>query len=156
MRTASVTSRSEHGAERRTYVLFAVPANMRRLSRSLGEELKHLRVRAGITLRGLAATVEASAAHVSDIEHDRRRPSDELLLRIADALQSVGATFELFDRFATGLDIETREWAASTPGVRKLFRVVRLSGHPPLDLLPGFEQVIRRKKAGTKRNIPMK
>ncbi len=113
----------------------------------LGQELRRLRKEAGITLRGLAATVEVSAAHLSDIEHNRRRPSDDLLHKIARALRKTGATFESLETLATGLDPETREWAASTPGVRTLLRTLKQSGHQPLDILPALERVIGRKRA---------
>jgi len=102
---------------------------------SLGQEIRGLRKEAGITLRGLAATVEVSAAHLSDIEHNRRRPSDDLLRRIAHALRKTGATFESLDHLATGLDPDIREWAASTPGVRKLLRTLKQSGQHPLAIL---------------------
>jgi transcriptional regulator with XRE-family HTH domain len=120
-------------------------------STTLGQELRRLRQDAGITLRGLAATVEVSAAHLSDIEHNRRRPSDDLLRRIARALRKAGATFESLDHLATGLDADIREWAASTPGVRRLLRTLKQSGQDPLDILPALEKVVGRKRAGKQR-----
>jgi transcriptional regulator with XRE-family HTH domain len=123
--------------------------NMRRAD--LGTEVRRLRNEAGATLRGLAATLEISAAHLSDIEHNRRRPSEELLRRIARALRKSGATLEALEQLTTGLDPDTREWAASTPGVRKLLRTLKRSGHDPLDILPTIEKVVERKKAAKKR-----
>jgi transcriptional regulator with XRE-family HTH domain len=117
----------------------------------LGQELRRLRKEAGLTLRGLAATVEVSAAHLSDIEHNRRRPSDELLRKLARALRKTGATFESLEHLATGLDPDTRAWAASTPGVRTLLRMLKQSGHHPLDILPALEKVVGRKRAGKRR-----
>lgn len=117
----------------------------------LGQELRRLRKEAGITLRGLAATVEVSAAHLSDVEHDRRRPSDALLRKIARALRKVGATFEALEPLATGLDPDTREWAVSTPGVRKLLRTMKESGQDPLVVIPTLQKVIGRKRAGKRR-----
>jgi transcriptional regulator with XRE-family HTH domain len=122
----------------------------------LGFELRRLRKEAGLTLRGLAATVEVSAAHLSDIEHNRRRPSDDLLRKIAHALRKVGATFESLEHLATGLDPETREWAAATPGVRKLLRTVKESGQDPLTLLPALEKSIGRTRAGRERQARTK
>jgi transcriptional regulator with XRE-family HTH domain len=118
---------------------------------TLGQEIRRLRKEAGITLRGLAATLEVSAAHLSDIEHDRRRPSEVLLKKIALALRKVGATFASLDHLATGLDPDTREWAASTPGVRKLLRTLKQSGRHPLEILPAVEKAVRSKKSGKKR-----
>jgi len=104
-----------------------------------------------MTLRGLAATLEISAAHLSDIEHNRRRPSDDLLRKIARSLRKTGATFEALEHLATGLDPDTREWAASTPGVRKLLRTLRQSGQHPLDILPTLEKAVERKKTTIKK-----
>lgn len=127
--------------------LFAMSANIRNMKPpALGQEIRRLRTEAGITLRGLAATVEVSAAHLSDIEHGRRRPSEALLRKIARALRKAGATFESLEHLATGLDADTREWAASTPGVRKLLRTLRQSGRHPLEILPVLEKAVRRKR----------
>jgi transcriptional regulator with XRE-family HTH domain len=88
----------------------------------LGEEIRRLRLRAGFTLRGLAADVGISAAHMSDIEHNRRRPSEKVLRKIADKLKSVGGTYSSLEKLISGIDTKTREWAASTPGARALLR----------------------------------
>ncbi len=81
-----------HG--RRDSPLFAESANMWNMKTAdLGQELRRLRQEAGLTLRGLAATLGVSAAHLSDIEHNHRRPSDDLLRKIARALRKAGATF---------------------------------------------------------------
>lgn len=122
----------------------------------LGQEIRRLRRDAGITLRGLAAILEVSAAHLSDIEHNRRRPSDDLLRRIARALRKAGATLGALEHLATGLDPDTREWAASTPGVRQLLRAVKQSGRHPLDILPALEKVVRRKGTGKARRTRTK
>jgi len=115
---------------------------------SLGREIRRLRLQAGITLRGLAAKLQVSAAHLSDIEHDRRRPSEELLRKIAHQLRDVGATFASLELLVTGIDPETRDWVASTPGVRKLLRKMRESGDPPHEILRIIEQAIERKGEG--------
>jgi transcriptional regulator with XRE-family HTH domain len=120
-------------------------------STDLGQEIRRLRKESGTTLRGLALTLEISAAHLSDIEHGRRRPSDDLLRRIARSLRKAGATFGALEHLATGLDPDTREWVASTPGVRKLLRTLKQSGHDPLDILPAIEKVVGRKRAGRRR-----
>ncbi|OGS41115.1 MAG: hypothetical protein A2506_11880 [Elusimicrobia bacterium RIFOXYD12_FULL_66_9] len=122
----------------------------------LGMEIRRLRKEAGLTLRGLAETLEVSAAHLSDIEHNRRRPSDDLLRRIARALRKAGATLEALEHLATGLDPETREWAASTPGVRKLLRALKQSGRHPLEILPAIEKAVGRKRPGPGRKAPGK
>jgi transcriptional regulator with XRE-family HTH domain len=110
----------------------------------LGPEIRRFRLKAGLTLRGLARQLSISAAHLSDIEHDHRRPSDALLRKIAHALQDVGATFESLDLLVTGIDSDTREWVATTAGVRKLLRKVRESGTPLEEILPVLEKAVAR------------
>lgn len=81
--------------------LFAVSANMSNMKTlDLGQEIRRLRKETGFTLRGLAATLAVSPAHLSDIEHNRRRPSDELLRKIAHALRRTGATFDSLEHLA--------------------------------------------------------
>jgi transcriptional regulator with XRE-family HTH domain len=120
-------------------------------SEDLGQVLRRLRLEAGFTLRGLAATVGASAAHLSDLEHNRRRPSDVLLRRISRALGKPRVTFEALYHLAPGMDADLREWVASTPGVRKLLRILKESGRDPLEILPAIEKVIARGVSGRKR-----
>ena len=117
----------------------------------LGQEIRQLRLEAGLTLRGLAATLRISAAHLSDIEHNRRRPSEKLLRMISHELRTVGATFESLEELVTGIDPETREWVASTPGVRKLLRAVRESGREPNEILRSLDGVLGRKAVRRRR-----
>lgn len=63
-------------------------------SQTLGLRIKVLRLRAEIPLRELSRRVKVSAAHICDIEHGRRMPSDALLRRIANELSEAGATYE--------------------------------------------------------------
>ena len=109
----------------------------------LGQELRHLRLRAGIPLRGLAARLNISAAHLSDIEHNRRRPSEQLLRKIASELSDVGATFDSLEQLVTGLDPVTRDWIASTPGVRALLRAILDSGRSPREITLILEKSLR-------------
>lgn len=118
---------------------------------TLGQEIRRLRLKAGLTLRGLARQVGVSAAYLSDIEYDHRRPSDALLRKIANELRDAGATFESLDQLVTGIDSDTREWAAATAGVRKLLRKVRESGAPIELILPVLEEAVARKSAGKSR-----
>lgn len=118
---------------------------------TLGQEIRRLRLKAGLTLRGLARQVGVSAAYLSDIEYDHRRPSDALLRKVATELRDAGATFESLDQLVTGIDSDTREWAAATAGVRKLLRKVRESGAPIELILPVLEKAVARKSAGKSR-----
>ena len=116
----------------------------------LGAEVRRLRLEAGQTLRGLAGRLQVSAAHLSDIEHDRRRPSEKLLRAIARELGGVGATFGSLEELVTGIDPEMRDWLAATPGVRKLLRQIMQSDRPPTEMLPALEKVVGRRQ-GPKR-----
>jgi transcriptional regulator with XRE-family HTH domain len=117
----------------------------------LGEEARRLRLRAGFTLRGFASQLDISAAHLSDIEHNRRRPSEKLLRKIAHELRSVGATLGSLERLATGIHPEAREWVTSTPGARAVLRRLVESGLDPADLLRALERTIARKKKSKSR-----
>jgi transcriptional regulator with XRE-family HTH domain len=114
----------------------------------LGEEIRRFRLLAGSTLRGFAASVGVSAAHLSDIEHNRRRPSEKLLRRIADKLKKVGATYESLEGLISGIDPQTREWAASTPGARALLRMLLDAEREPQEIRQALEKILgtRRKK----------
>lgn len=47
---------------------------------------KRLAAKSPVSLRELARRCEVTAGHICDIEHSRRKPSDDLLHGIADAL----------------------------------------------------------------------
>ncbi len=119
---------------------------MAQRAETLGGEIKRLRIEADIPLRRFAERIGISAAHQSDIEHDRRRPSPDLLRRIVAALAHVGATYENLDRLDTRLDPDIQEWASDTPGVRQILRVVRDSGQDPRDILRDIEQLVKGDK----------
>jgi len=111
----------------------------------MGGEIQRLRTKAGHTLRGFAQLVEVSAAYLSDIERDRRRPSPEVLERIVKQLKAVGATPEAFDELNTRLEPDLRRWMADTPGARQLLREVYESRRDPREILRQLEKQVRKK-----------
>ena len=111
---------------------------------TLSLEIRRLREQSGLTLRGLGAQVGVSASHLSDIEHNRRRPSEKLLRALAHELRASGATFDGLEEHLTGIDAKTLAWASITPGVRMLFRAARESGLRPLVLLHALRRAIGR------------
>jgi transcriptional regulator with XRE-family HTH domain len=113
----------------------------------LGQEVRRRRLAADITLRGLAARLSISPAHLSDIEHNRRRPSEKLLKKIAHELGGGTATFASLELLVTGLDRETREWAASTPGARSVLRRVLEYGQGPEAILRALDKAFGPKAA---------
>ena len=136
------------GSFRRTsaghvFQMSANMANMNPPAPTLGREIRRLRTRAGTTLRGLARAVGVSAPHLSDIEHDRRRPSKALLQKIVGELQSVGATHAGLDRLDTRFESDLQEWAAATPEVRTLLRKVKESGLPVADVIKLLERKLQ-------------
>lgn len=84
------------------------------MSESFGELLREHRLAAGFGLRRFAAMVGAQPSNLSDIEHGRRRPPEELekLVEIAEAL---------------GLAEESEER-------QRLFDAARRSGDLPADV----------------------
>ncbi len=54
----------------------------------IGQRLKELRLARGLSLRELGREVSVSAPHIGDIEQGNRQPSDELLARLAEALET--------------------------------------------------------------------
>lgn len=52
----------------------------------LGEKIRELRIAKGITLRGLARAIGVSAPFLSDVEHGRRRPTEDRLDAMANVL----------------------------------------------------------------------
>lgn len=111
----------------------------------LGEEIRRLRLQAGYTLRGLAVELEVSAAHMSDIEHSRRRPSEKLLHKIADKLRTTGATYASLEKLLSGIDARTREWAAETPGSRALLHRLLEAEVDPQEIQHALEKLLGRK-----------
>jgi transcriptional regulator with XRE-family HTH domain len=112
----------------------------------LGEEIRRLRLHAGFTLRGLASDLDVSAAHLSDIEHNRRRPSEKLLRKIADKLRKVGGTYESLQHLTSGIDTETREWAAKTPGARALLRRLLEADIDPQEIHRALEKLLGKRQ----------
>jgi transcriptional regulator with XRE-family HTH domain len=55
---------------------------------TLGKRLRELREKNRISLRSLAARVRITAPYLSDIELDRRHPSDRVLADLARALHA--------------------------------------------------------------------
>lgn len=116
---------------------------------TLGEEIGRLRAKAGYTLRKFATDyLSVSAAHLSDIEHNRRRPSKELIEKIAKHLKHVGATYEALDRLNSRLEPEIQRWVYDEPAARQLLRKVKESGQDPRDVLRKLEQVLKEKDRG--------
>ena len=96
-------------------------------------------------MRQLAAQLGIkSAAHLSDIEHGRRMPSDDLLKKIASVLARVGASYEELRSLDYRLDPGTRDWVQENPGVGRMLREARESGVNSDDLLDKMRDILRK------------
>lgn len=69
------------------------------MAKTLGQKIKELRDGLDLSLRELASRVEnkASATHLSDIEQGNRFPSDDLLSKLAKALETTVEVLKEFD-----------------------------------------------------------
>lgn len=91
------------------------------MAKTLGATLRQQRVDAGLGLRQLAKELDISPTHLSDIENDRRDPSEKVLKALATRLEldfdalmvQAGKVYNVTDRYV-----------ASQPEAVSLFRRV--------------------------------
>lgn len=108
------------------------------MAKTLGSEIRRLRLEAEFTLRGFAKKLSHTAAHQSDIEHGRRMPSEDVLRRTVEALTHVGANYEDLKELDTRLDRDLEQWMQKNPAARALLRESKASGRPVRELLQEF------------------
>lgn len=113
--------------------------------------IRGYRQQAGFTLRGFAEQIGISATFLSDIEKDRRLPSDQNLRTIARELAHVGASFDEFDRLNPRVEPELQEWVSQTPEARQMLRTVFDSGRDPREVLRQLEDIAKKRKEGKKK-----
>lgn len=105
---------------------------------SLGSRIREQRQHLGLTVRGFAAQIGVAPPFVTDIEADRRRPSPEVLDKIASILGISLADLQELDPRITP---EVKEWMDEEPRVASLLR--RLRDDPHRDaLLRQIERVV--------------
>ena len=75
---------------------------------TLGRRLRELRERNRISLRSLAARVRITAPYLSDIELDRRHPSDRVLIDLARALHAPVEDLRQLDPKSLLMEIQKR------------------------------------------------
>jgi transcriptional regulator with XRE-family HTH domain len=109
-----------------------------------GQEIRKRRLAAGLSLRSLAERLGVSASHLSDIEHEHRRPSETLFLRILVEFQDIGTETVDLKMLMTGLDEETRRWVTTTPGARELIRRIIATGRTPAELISYLDKKFPR------------
>ena len=65
--------------------------------KNLGERIRELRDEKDLSMRELAKRAEISSAYLSDIEFDKRHPSDDVMHRLADALDTTFKELKEYD-----------------------------------------------------------
>ena len=122
--------------------MYANVAYMEPSRMTLGSEIRRLRTKASTSLRKFALSVGVSAPHLSDIELDRRRPSKDLLKRIARELRPVGGTHKDLERLDARFEADLQEWVLQNPEVRLMLRRIKESGRPAGDVLKKVERIL--------------
>jgi transcriptional regulator with XRE-family HTH domain len=105
---------------------------------TLGKRIRRERQAKQLTVRGFAQQIGVAPPFITDIEADRRRPSPEVLARIAGALDVALAELEALD---PRLPAEVKEWMAEEPRVGRLLRQLREAPDPD-SLLHKIERVV--------------
>lgn len=86
---------------------------------TLGDEIREARIKAGKRLRPFAEELDLAPSYVSDIENDRRVPSEEVMKRIASKL---GLDFDHLMALAGRFGEEAERYIKKNPAAGVLFR----------------------------------
>lgn len=113
--------------------------------RTLGEVLRDARVAADLTLRDLAKKLAITASYISDIENDRRVPSEDVLERIASELK---LKFDELMARAGRVGDQAEKYMKRHPSAGVLFRRISERRLPEEDLKRLLTQV---EEMGTKK-----
>jgi len=92
---------------------------------SLGDRIREARVREGLALRELARRLDKAPSYISDIEYDRRTPSEEVLRAICSELN---LDFDTMLGLAGRLGDEADRYLRRNPTAGMLFRKVSEAG----------------------------
>jgi transcriptional regulator with XRE-family HTH domain len=87
--------------------------------KSLGEVLRDARVAADLSLRELAKKLDITASYISDIENDRRVPSEEVLREIANEFK---LAFDALMALAGRVGEDAERYLRREPVAGQLFR----------------------------------
>lgn len=86
---------------------------------SLGELINSNRVNRRLGLRALARSIDIAPSYLSDIENDRRVPSEEVLIRISEVLD---IDFNILMREAGRLGKDAEQYIRDNELAVQLFR----------------------------------
>jgi len=112
--------------------------------KSLGQRIRELRDENDLSLRELSTKAQVSRAFLSDIELDRRSPSDNILRALATAL---GTTFEDLKQLDNRPTLEEiRRRVLVNPKLGFAFRRLLDENVSPEDLVKLADDKAKRKK----------
>lgn len=112
---------------------------------TVGQAIRRLRLEADYTLRGFAELVGISAAYQSDIEHDRRVPTEAVLGKIAKVLgRRVRVTYEELRDLSARIEGDIQPIVQNTPELSRFLREVKQSGRPAAEVLKELQEQLRR------------
>lgn len=92
------------------------------LAATLGQRLRGLRARAGLSLREVAKAAKISAPFLSDVELGRRFPTNETLALIAQKLKASADELKKHDHRSAFVDL--KRLAEGSPGVAAAVRAL--------------------------------
>lgn len=112
--------------------------------KSLGQRIRELRDGKDLSLRELSTKAQVSRAFLSDIELDRRSPSDSILRAIAKALDTTFEDLKQLDNRPTLEEIRRR--VLVDPKLGFAFRRLLDENVSPEDLVKLADDKAKRKK----------
>lgn len=113
---------------------------------TLGDLIRETRLERDLTLRGLAKQLGITPSYLSDIENDRRVPSEEVLRSLSDQL---GLDFDALMARAFRFGEEVERYLRRHPAAGALFRKIterRLSDDELRELSTSVDQLSKGKK----------
>jgi len=115
-----------------------------RSNKTLGAQIREARLRAEMPLRELARRLDRAPSYLNDIEHDRRVPSEAVLVQICTELSELDLERLLAAAGRVGEGAE--EYLKANPTAGVLFRKVSGAGlgeRHLKELLEKADQIIR-------------
>ena len=112
--------------------------------KTLGERIRELRDALDFSLREVARQLDISAAFLSDVELGRRYPSDELLVRIAELLQTTLDDLRQYDSRPPLDDLKRR--SAAAPAYGFALRKIVETDIPPDELLDLINRHVSKRR----------
>lgn len=112
--------------------------------KTLGEYIRELREKKDISVRELARQLKVSAAFLSDIELGRRHPSDEVMERLADCLDTTLEDMQKYD--ARPPVQELKRITANDPAMGFALRRVVDEGVTAKDILEFLDKQRKKKE----------